>query len=546
MTLLKHFSPRYSMPKQSVSYLSRHKKKQLLRLVFARIMSFIDRLRISRIGFKKQEILQRKPSNEVFAQLSSLSGKKLLESKPIKEVVSYASNWQPFLSNISPKVTPDDPLSIHPETNAFELPFPFISPSTKETTDTAFWGNAQFDWDTYFVNKALTTSKDPKLVEIAKGQVENLIYLLNRLDYIPNASKLSIANRTQIPFLTGMILDVYKETGDKEWLQKAALVAKREYENWMSTDEQLKERGLSRPSHRISKNSLLIRPAGRDILTEHYPAAANTGQDDSAQWARRAFDYSPVGLNCAMYKYESDFARIADILNNPVDKAQWESVAQQRKEQINSAYWNDNEGTYFDEMYDRDSRKWVQDTAYYSLTSFMPLWVGLATSEQADRQTQQLHHFESPYGLMIGSKDNLISHKTIEQFKKNRAFNDPKLRRYKYRMMDLLKPEQWDYPNIWAPIAYFAVDGLIRYEKRTEAQRVLESSLRGLASFYAEKKTLPEKLKGTNGTNGDTYNYPNQEGYGWTNAFVLIAYNRLSALENITNQVKQAYATIAS
>lgn len=507
-----------------------------------KIMTLAERFRLHRTS----ETLPRRPSQEVFAQLAPLHGKKLLAANPVKEVIAYASDWRPFLANTSPKVKPDDLLHIDPHTNIFELPHPFISPSTKETTDMAFWGNAQFYWDTYFINKALTLSKNPQLIDLAKGQVQNLIYMFNLLDYIPNASKLSIANRTQIPFLTGMILDVYKATGDKEWLKSTIAVAKREYDNWMLTEKELKAKGLSRPSHRISETSLLIRPTGRDILNEHYPAAVNTGMDDSAEWARRPQECVPVSLNCAIAKYENDFARVADILGDSVEKGKWESISQKRREQINALLWDEKEGRYCNAFYDATTKSWKRDTVYHSLTSFMPLWINLASNDQVDKLIKHLPEFTSPYGLMIGAKNNTISKKTLERFAKSKSFKDPKLRRFLPAFTNSIKPEQWEYPRIWAPFVYFTVDGLLNYGKREEAKAALESSVRGLAAFYAEKKTLPEKINGTTGLNGDHYNYPDQEGFGWTNALVLIAHQRLSEMEEIADQAERAYATIAS
>lgn len=347
-------------------------------------------------------------AREIFQSLQSLTGKQLLVCPPIQNLLTYANAWKPFLSKEKPIVTKDSSgLYVSPETGAIALPHPFISPSTTETTKDATWQSVQFYWDTYFINKGLLLSGDPAHVDIAKGHIENFQYLFDRLGYIPNASRISIANRTQIPFLAGMIIDVYKTTGDKEWLKEKMEVAKREYGNWMMSDEDIKAKGLSHPSQRISKTSLLIRPVGRDIGKEHYPAAASTGEDDSAQWARRAYDYLPVTLNCALYKYESDFARAADFLGDPLEKAHWEGLTQRRKEEINKTFWNEKKGMYFDAYLNRKTGKWEQDARYYGLTGFMPLWVGLSTTDQAKKMVGQLPKFETPYGLTIAAKDSL-------------------------------------------------------------------------------------------------------------------------------------------
>ncbi len=74
----------------------------------------------------------------------------------------------------------------------------------------------------------------------------------------------------------------------------------------------------------------------------------------------------------------------------------------------------------------------------------------------------------------------------------------------------------------------------------------MESSLKGLAAFYSERGTLPEKLNGLTGINGEHFLYPDQEGFGWTNAYVSIVANRLSLIQSLTDHSENAYATIAA
>lgn len=475
-------------------------------------------------------LAQKKPANEVYKKLDSLSGLDLLQAEPVRHMMDYARNWDPFIANKDPQVTMNTPgIHVSRETGSIALPYPFITPSTRESTNKPQWPDKQFDWDIYFINKGLLATGNPQYVDIAKGHIENFQYLFDRLGFIPNASDISLTNRSQIPFLTGMILDIYKVTGDKEWFAQKITFAKKEYEEWMASQDELRARGSARVSHRIASDSLLVRALSRDIEKEHYTAAAETGEDDSAEWARRAHEYVPVTLNCAMYKYESDFARAADILGDPVDKAFWEQRAQQRKEEINNVLWDEKSGRYANAALDRKSGEWVRDTQYQGLSSFMPLWIGLATGQQADRMMQYLPKFESPNGLTIATKESAPSAKWVRR-RVRLALIGKEWHRYQPAVLDVFAPQQWDYPNVWAPMEYFAVDGMIRYGKFAEAQRVLEKSLKGLTAFFAEHGTLPEKFDGATGQNGADYNYPNQEGFGWTNAWAQIAYDRLTHL----------------
>lgn len=509
-------------------------------------MAWKEGLQSSRLNFgqkrrptREEFLAQRESARSVHHRLDRLHGKELLQSEPVRKVLAYATDWDAFIVNREPQVTMDTPgITVNRINGSIALPHPFITPSTKESTQ---WPEKQFYWDIYFINKSLLALHDPKLLDIAKGHIENFQYMFDRLGFIPNASDISLTNRSQIPFLTGMIRDVYKETGDKEWLAQKIAFAKKEYDEWMMTPRQLKERGSSRPSSRINETSVLLKATGRDIdkLGGHYDAAASTGQDDSAEWARRANEYIPITLNSALYKYESDFAWAADVLGDPVEKAEWEAKASHRKNEINTVLWDESKQHYCNAALNRKTGEWNRDNRYHGLSSFMPLWVGLADRMQIDATVKHINKFESPNGLVIATKDSFPSTKWVRRRLDFALMG--KWRRYRPAVSDNLMQQQWDNPNIWAPMEYFAVDGMMRFGKYKESRRVLESSLRGLASFFAEHGTLPEKLQ-ANGGNGRGYQYPSQEGFGWTNAWVKLAYDRLELL----NEEDSLYDRIAS
>lgn len=482
-------------------------------------------------GFRRIE-LQRKrrergmSSQETYQSLKNLSGPDLLSAPPVADVLTYASDWDPFIVNKIPKVKQDEDLKIDRFSGEIALPYPYIIPSLKRGKESQ-WGNQQFYWDMYFINKALLTSGRSEYVQQAIHHVENFQYLFDRLGYIPNASQLAIVNRTQIPFLTGMIRDIYQVTQDKGWLKEKMDFAKREYgEVWTFTADQKLKKGIRRQSHRINDTVSLIRPVGTDVVKEHYVAAGMTGEDDSSQWAGRAYEVLPVGLNTALYKYESDFAYAAGILGDTVEEQKWNDLAEKRKQEINAFFWDSKKGMYFDASYNRDKKVWEKDIKYYALTGFMPLWVGLASQEQADALMSHLPKFETPYGLMVAPRKSSSS-EHLSNFRTRMALGLGITRRYLPAINDLFEQKQWDYPNIWAPTEYFAIDGMLRYGKTKDANRIMENILRSLASFYQQHGTLPEKIDGTTGNNGKNFQYPDQEGFGWTNALVGIIRDRL-------------------
>lgn len=296
--------------------------------------------------------------SETYQLLAPLSGKVLLESEPMQNVLAYCADWELFIVNKEPKVNKNSPLTVNPQTGEIYLPNPFVIPS-KSQGKSRQWGDTQFYWDEYFIGKALVNSNNPRYLQIAKGQIDNFEYIFNLLGYIPNGSEMPIVTRSQTPYLTGMIMDIYEATGDKKWLDEKIAFAKKEYYDvWMYTEKDREEKGLRRPSHRISEDSLLLRYVGTDIINEHYAAAAAGTEDDSKEWAGRAHETVPITLNCAVYKYEKEFAEAARILGRPEEAAHWEAVAEKRKQEINEKMWDEREGTYFNLQLNRDTGKW--------------------------------------------------------------------------------------------------------------------------------------------------------------------------------------------
>lgn len=466
---------------------------------------------------------------ETYQLLETLSGKNLLEAQPVQNLLAYTANWDPFIANRESKVTQKSPITINPKTSEIYLPNAFVRVNRPDSEDVQ-WGNIQFYWDTYFINKALLASGRKEYVDLAKGHIDNFQYLFDNYGYIPNGSSTKMDNRSQTPFLTGMIMDIYHTTGDKKWLGEKIEFAKKEYfDVWMYTEKEARQKGINRPAHRISEDSLFIRPTGTDVLSDPYGAAANMGYDDSAEWARRAYETSPLLLNGAMYKYEKEFAVAARELGN-IDEANfWEERSEKRKKEINEKHWDEERGMYFNLQLNRETGKWEKDTAYSGLSTFMPLWLNIASPEQADKVVRNLGKFESQYGLFIAAADTGVDMTRIRRINRT-AYKD--YARYIPALDDVFKPEQWNYPNMWANIEYIAIEGMLNYGKIPEAKRTIEHILRSSASFFQEKGTLPEKMNGITGFNGGSYQYGDMEGFGMHNSLCQIGAGRLQDIEN--------------
>ena len=84
------------------------------------------------------------------------------------------------------------------------LPKPYLVPAFEEGHEFDF--NELYYWDSYFMVQGLLDDEHKELVE---GILENLMTLFKRFKVIPNASRTYLTGRSQPPFLTTFIWDLY-------------------------------------------------------------------------------------------------------------------------------------------------------------------------------------------------------------------------------------------------------------------------------------------------------------------------------------------------
>ncbi|MBL8121258.1 hypothetical protein JNM87_00725, partial [Candidatus Saccharibacteria bacterium] len=228
------------------------------------------------------------------------------------------------------------------------VPNPYLVPSFDETA--SFDYNEMYYWDSYFMVQGMLDDVHRDLVI---GILENMLFLFQRFKAIPNASRTYLTGRSQPPFLTSFILDVYNSYAlDQSWLREAMAVAEREYETvWLGTrkpNERLVHRGLSRYY---------------DINHLHDLAEAESGWDMTPRFGRKALNYLPVDLNALLYKYETDFARVARLLGNEAKAESWQQAADLRKNTMNELMWDQTKGLYYDYDYKKGKRGTVSSLA---------------------------------------------------------------------------------------------------------------------------------------------------------------------------------------
>lgn len=355
------------------------------------------------------------------------------------------------------------------------LPKPYLVPAYEPNHSFDF--NELYYWDSYFMVQGMLDKPHEELVE---GVLENLLYLFKRFKVIPNASRTYLTGRSQPPFLTSFIFDVYDVyKPPKKWLKAAIETAEQEYQTvWMGTkkpNERQAYQGLSRYY---------------DINHLHDLAEAESGWDMTPRFSRKALNFLPVDLNALLYKYETDFARAARLLDDPKGAERWEQAAEQRRHNMNELMWDRVRGLYYDYNFVKLKRGNVT-----SLATYFPMWAGMVSEPQAEMLVRALRRFENRGGL--ATTDVLpMGHLVLGSM-----------------------PTQWAYPNGWAPLHLLVIRGLERYGYSSDARRIAMRWLRTNLDWFERHGVFLEKYNVVNPDKPPVKGaYPSQTGFGWTNA----------------------------
>ncbi|MGH9453256.1 MAG: trehalase family glycosidase, partial [Terriglobia bacterium] len=160
--------------------------------------------------------------------------------------------------------------------------------------------------------------------------------------------------------------------------------------------------------------------------------------------------------------------------------------AQARHKLADQYFWNAKRGLYFD----YDFKTHAQSTYLYA-TTFYPLWVGLATPQQARAVEHNLSTFDLPGGIVMSRQET---------------------------------SGQWDYPYGWAPLQLIAVEGLRRYGFKADADRVSTQFISMVDQNFRRDGTIREKynvVTRSDETKVSVGYSQNMIGFGWTNGVFL-------------------------
>lgn len=369
------------------------------------------------------------------------------------------------------------------------LPYPYIVPSPAGKFQEMYY------WDTFFTCKGLLLSGRQELV---KNCCDNMAYMVEKYGFVPNGSRTYYLTRSQPPYLSMMIRDVYDFYEDKEWLAAILPSLKKEYDFWMT--RRITPVGLNRHGAEMDKvakptnyntSRIGVDTSDRDVLdvAECILCDCESGWDFNPRMDLHQIEFVYIDLNCNLHVYEKNFAYFSKVLGLG-EEDMWEQKAAARVELMNKYLWTD-EG-YRDYNHVKNEHSKV-----LSVASFYPLWAGIASKEQAAKMLELLPRLEYDFGIATCEKNDVPG-------------------RY-----------QWSYPNGWAPLHYIMIRALDNYGFKEDAIRVAQKYVDTVERNYKATGTLWEKYNVVTGDLTVTNEYEMPVMLGWSAGVYLFAKNYL-------------------
>jgi alpha,alpha-trehalase len=377
------------------------------------------------------------------------------------------------------------------------LPYPYIVPGGRF--------REAYYWDTYFTMLGLTGENEG----LRRDVVNNFAAALERYDRIPNGNRTYYLSRSQPPFFYLMVSLLDENQPEKAWADYLDAL-KTEHAFWTAEAHglragQARGRSVVMPDGTVLQRYYDDRNVPRDESYRYdvetaekadrpheevyldLRAGAESGWDFSSRWfdegeglnSIRTTDIVPVDLNALLYGLERAIAEGCSFAGDQVCSDRFGSLASTRKRAIETYLWSD-EGYFAD--WDLEERR-VRNRPTAAM--LYPLFTGLAGNQKAVLTLDE-------------AEEHLVARGGILP-------------------TPVRSGEQWDAPNGWAPHQWIAVVASDAYGRPELADAVAQRWVRTVARGYCESGKLTEKYDVIERREGGGGEYPNQDGFGWTN-----------------------------
>lgn len=392
---------------------------------------------------------------------------------------------------------------VAPGSTLLPLPQPYVVPGGRF--------REIYYWDSYFTMLGLGERRedDGAVATLVGHMVANFVHLIGQCGHVPNGNRSYYLSRSQPPLLALMV-ELVTAGRPAGALAEFRPALQAEYDYWMDRSAPTRHvvempRGgvLNRYWDQLDEprpesfrhDELLAARAGRmrGELFRDLRSAAESGWDFSSRWLAgdggletiRTTQLVPVDLNCFLWQLETTLARACGAAGDRAGQERLETAARDRRCALQRYGWSREAGFFcdFDLGLGRAS-------PHLSLAGTVPLFFGLATKAQALAVAERLRReFLQPGGLVT----------TLSR-----------------------SGQQWDAPNGWAPLQWFAVRGLERSRQAPLAAEIARRWTTLNIAVFRETGLLLEKYdvidRWREPAGGE---YVSQHGFGWTNGVLI-------------------------
>jgi alpha,alpha-trehalase len=363
-------------------------------------------------------------------------------------------------------------------------------------------------WDSYFTMLGLKESGRTDLME---NILDNFAYLINTYGFIPNGNRTYYLTRSQPPFFSLMVQLLMESRPIEKHtvLMRYRDALEKEYMFWMKDSSgsayahvvhlpggvilnRYWDRGNWPREEAWTEDLRTAAQSGRNLTTVYHElrSGAESGWDFSSRWLAdgkslssiHVTDIIPVDLNCLLYNLEE---LLSEAYKGSAKSLVYHRAALRRIKAIQQYCWDKKTGWFYD--YDFVAHK---HTNSLNLAGMYPLFFKIARTGQADSARRVLQReFLRPGGLVTTANPT---------------------------------GQQWDSPNGWAPLQWVSISGLLRYHKDSLAYAAAGRWAGLNNKTFLQTGKLLEKYNVADTTLiGGGGEYPNQDGFGWTNGVLL-------------------------
>ncbi|PQA95650.1 trehalase [Chryseobacterium shigense] len=383
-----------------------------------------------------------------------------------------------------------------------KLPKPYIVPGGRF--------NEFFYWDSYFIMLGLQASGRTEMME---NIVENCSYLIQNVGFVPNASRTHFLSRSQPPYFSLMLDLIFETTPDEKIYTRYHDTLEKEYAFWMNGEESLDNDSSVKRIARTKNGDLLNRyydadntPRPESYLIDiedsentgeefyrNIRSACESGWDFSSRWFAdgehiqtiETLNIAEVDLNSLLWHLEKTLATSSGLLNLAEKENYFTQRAAVRRQMIDTYFWDEKTEFYKDYHLKKHTT-----TPSEHIAALYPLFLGLADQKQAESVAKNIaEKFLYQGGLVTTTKKT---------------------------------GQQWDLPNAWAPYQWLGFKAMKNYGFDELAEEIKSNWCKNVERVYSNTGKLMEKY---NALDTETIagggEYPNQDGFGWTNGVYL-------------------------